>query len=33
MEEEQGTYNLEDEFRGIDVHLVVEGTNSNGHGE
>jgi hypothetical protein len=33
MEEAQGTYNQEDEIRGMDVHLGIEGTNSNGHGE
>jgi hypothetical protein len=33
MEEVQDDYSLEDEFRGMDVHLRVEGTNSNGHGE
>jgi len=33
MEEAQDAYNLEDEVRGMDVHLGVEGTNSNGHGE
>ena len=25
-------YNQEDEFRGMDVQLGMEGTNSNGHG-
>jgi hypothetical protein len=33
MEEEHGTYNQEDEIRGMDVHMGIEGTNSNGHGE
>jgi hypothetical protein len=33
MEEAQGTYIQEDEIRGMDVHLGIEGTNSNGHGE
>jgi hypothetical protein len=33
MEEAQDAYSLEDEVRGMDVHLGVEGTNSNGHGE
>jgi hypothetical protein len=33
MEEAWDTYSLEDEVRGMDVHLGVEGTNSNGHGE
>ena len=33
MEEAQGTYNQGDEIRGMDVHLGIEGTNSNGHGE
>ena len=33
MEEAQDAYILEDEVRGMDVHLGVEGTNSNGHGE
>jgi hypothetical protein len=33
MEEAQGTYIQEDEIRGIDVHLGIEGTNSNGQGE
>ena len=33
MEETQGTYSQEDEIIGIDVHLGIEGTNSNGHGE
>jgi hypothetical protein len=28
-----GTYIQEDEIRGMDVHLGIEGTNSNGHGE
>jgi hypothetical protein len=33
MEEVQGTYSQEDEIIGMDVHLGIEGTNSNGHGE
>ena len=33
MGEAHGAYSLENEFRGMDVHLGVEGTNSNGHGE
>jgi hypothetical protein len=33
MEEAHGTYSQEDEIRGMDVHLGIEGTNSNGHGE
>ena len=33
MEEAHGTYIQEDEIRGMDVHLGVQGTNSNGHGE
>jgi hypothetical protein len=33
MEEEHDCYSLEDEVRGMDVHLGIEGTNSNGHGE
>jgi hypothetical protein len=33
MEEAQDAYSLENEGRGRDVHLGVEGTNSNGHGE
>jgi hypothetical protein len=33
MEEAWDSYNLEDEVRGMDVHLGFEGTNSNGHGE
>jgi hypothetical protein len=33
MEEAQDAYSQEDEVRGMDVHLGVEGTNSNGHGE
>ena len=33
MEEAQGTYSQEYEKRGMDVHLSIEGTNSNGHGE
>jgi hypothetical protein len=33
MEEAQGNYIQEDEIRGMDVHLGIEGTNSNGHGE
>jgi hypothetical protein len=33
MEEAQGAYSQEDDIRGMDVHLGIEGTNSNGHGE
>jgi hypothetical protein len=33
MEEAQGTYSQEDEIRGMDVHLGIEGTTSNGHGD
>jgi hypothetical protein len=33
MEEAQDAYSSENEVRGMDVHLGVEGTNSNGHGE
>jgi hypothetical protein len=33
MEEAQGTYSQQDESKGMDVHLGIEGTNSNGHGE
>jgi hypothetical protein len=31
--ETQGAYSQEDEIRGMDVHLGIEGTNSNGQGE
>ena len=33
MEEAQGNYSQQDESRGMDVHLGIEGTNSNGHEE
>jgi polyribonucleotide nucleotidyltransferase len=33
MEYAQRTYNQEDEIKGMDVDLGIEGTNSNGHGE
>ena len=33
MEEAQTASNLENEAKGMDVHLGVEGSNSNGHGE
>jgi hypothetical protein len=33
MEEAQGAYNQGDEIRGMDFHLGIERTNSNGHGE
>jgi hypothetical protein len=33
MEDTQGDYNHEDGIRGMDVHMGIEGTNSNGHGE
>jgi hypothetical protein len=32
MEEAQDAYRSEDEVRGMDVHLGIQGTNSNGHG-
>ena len=32
-EEAQDAYSSENEARGMDVHLGIEGTNSNGHGE
>jgi hypothetical protein len=31
MEEGQGTYIQKDEIRGMNIHLGIEGTNSNGH--
>jgi hypothetical protein len=33
MEEAQDAYSSENESRGMDVHLGIEGSNSNGHGE
>jgi hypothetical protein len=33
MEEAQGNYSQQDESKGVDVHLGMEGMNSNGHGE
>jgi hypothetical protein len=33
MEDTQGTYNQKDEIKGINIHIGIEGTNSNGHGE
>jgi hypothetical protein len=33
MEYTQGDYIQEDEIRGMDAHMGIEGTNSNGHGE
>ena len=33
MEEAYGNYSQQDERRGMDVHLSIEGTNSNGHRE
>ena len=33
MEEAQTTSSSKDEAKGMDVHLEVEGSNSNGHGE
>jgi hypothetical protein len=33
MEDAHETYCQEDEMRGMDFHLGIEGTNSNGHGE
>ena len=33
MEEAHNDSNSENESRGMDVHLGVEGSNSNGHGE
>jgi len=33
MDDTQEAYRQEDEIRGMDVHLGVEGTKSNGHGE
>jgi hypothetical protein len=33
MEEAHDTYSLEDDVRGMDIHLGFEGTNSNGHRE
>jgi hypothetical protein len=33
MEEAQGNYSQQEESRGVNVHLGIEGTNSNKHGE
>ena len=33
MEETQNASSLENEAKGMDVHLGIEGLNSNGHGE
>jgi hypothetical protein len=33
MERERTAFSTEDEEKGIDAHLGVEGSNSNGHGE
>jgi len=33
MEEAQNVSSSKNEARGMDVHLGVEGSNSNGHGE
>jgi hypothetical protein len=33
MDDIQGAYSQEDDIRGMDVHLGIEETNSNGHGE
>jgi hypothetical protein len=33
MEYSQGNYIQQDDIRGMDVHLGIEGTKSNGHGE
>ena len=33
MEEAQRNYSQRDESRGMNVHLDIEGTKSNGHGE
>jgi hypothetical protein len=33
MEDAKETYSQEDDIRGMDVHLGIEGTNSNGHGD
>jgi hypothetical protein len=33
MEDAQGAYIQEDEIRGMEFHMGIEGTNSNGHGE
>jgi hypothetical protein len=33
MEEAQNAFSSENEVKGMDVHLGVEGSNSNGHGE
>jgi hypothetical protein len=33
MKETRRNYSQQDEIRGMNVHLDIEGTNSNGHGE
>jgi hypothetical protein len=33
MKEAHGTYSQEDDIRGMDVHLGIEGTHSNAHGD
>jgi len=33
MEEAQGDFSQKNEIRGMNVHLDIEGKNSNGHGE
>jgi hypothetical protein len=33
MEDSQRTYSQEDDIRGMDVHLGIEETNFNGHGD
>ena len=33
MEEAQGTYTQQDGSKGMDVHLGIEGINSNGNGD
>jgi hypothetical protein len=33
MQETQGAYIYQDDIRGMDVHMGIEGTNSYGHGE
>jgi hypothetical protein len=33
MEDTQGAYSEEDEIKGMDVHMGIEGTNLDGHGE
>jgi hypothetical protein len=33
MEDAQEAYSQDDEVRGMNFHMGIEGTNSNGHGE